>query len=182
MSEGATLFITENIQHDSPETRVWPDVLDAIYSHGGTAWLAVSESGTRDWSPEASQLFDQVGDVREREFFRAINLLQRVGLVKYEMRQDDEYDFVYLFLTEKGFDVAHDRELEDRHEETNSQVAFFTLILGFAAIIQGTASVLQIGDPGVELGLLLVILAITLTISLYQSKIGERISTTIDAL
>lgn len=170
MSDEVHLFVTERIENPNPEDRLWPRILNVIYTHGGSATLSICESGTQNWSADASPVYDCLRDVREKELFRSIQLLQRAGLITHEVHQNDGFDFFMLKLTERGFEVAHERELSDRQANTNQGLAFFTLILMLATIIQSSATALQVGNLNNKIILLLSILSITVALVFYQSK------------
>ncbi|WP_157969359.1 hypothetical protein [Haloplanus rubicundus] len=160
-----------------PESRVWPDVLDVIYSNGGsiTHWIEVQG----EWEYHDSAVIYRI-DAEEDRIQDAIDLLMSSELLKRVDQHGKGSHVRQLRLTKRGFEVAHERELMEKQQETmeqqretNQNLAFFTLILAFAAIIQTIAAALQLDNPSNQLLLLLIILVLTIAIAFYQSNPRE---------
>lgn len=152
------------------DERLWPEVLEVIYSNGGTVIHSTKMPDAGRWDDE-SEVVEELCNHSEEDVREAISLLERADLVKEE-REDWEGppDHVFLKLTSRGFEVAHERELKVKQQETNENLAFFTLILGFAAILQTVAAAVQIRKVSTSVGLLLLTLLLTLAIAFYQSQ------------
>ena len=158
------LAINYNLQGDN----IWPKILDIMYSTEGTATVEI----TADDNEEPTQvdiLLDQLDGISEPDMREAINLLSRAELVEKKQDSAGALKVEYLTLTKDGFEVAHERELSKNQEETNKNLAFFTLILGLAAILQTIAAALQIDQISMRILLLLLTLIVTVGLAIYQS-------------
>lgn len=87
----------------------------------------------------------------------SLSFLKRHRLIE---EQDDHY-----VLTEKGFDVARDREMQLSQLETNMHVAVFTFILSIAIVFQMIAQLSSFGQigwtiNGIVLALVIILLAL----------------------
>lgn len=87
----------------------------------------------------------------------ALSFLKRHQLIE---EQDDHY-----VLTEKGFDVAREREMQLSQLETNMHVAVFTFILSIAIVFQMVAQLSAFGQlgwtiNGIVLALVIILLAL----------------------
>lgn len=106
----------------------WAKVLDAIYRNAGN---------------DDTSLEEHV-DVSADSFDDAVGFLDRHGLIS---ESTDGYR-----LTEKGFDVARDREMQLSQLETNMHLAVFTFVLTLAIVVQTIPSLLEFGSAGMYAG------------------------------
>jgi len=152
---------------DSTEN-LWPDVLQYLYSSGGT--VVVSVRDTEASVQEVEYPLPDALNASMDDLHKAISVLHRAELI--EMKEDTVrgFEMFYLKLTKRGFEVAHERELAENQQETNENLAFFTLILGLAAILQTVAAAVQLGQVSMKIGLLLLTLILTLALAFYQSQ------------
>lgn len=159
----------EVVSFSNRDVQVWPDILESMYSTGGTILYSERNETDEDSGEERYLIYDQFAE-SQADVQAAIGLLKRAKLVEKKTDTLGKTEITYLQLTKRGFEVAHEREVTQEEQETNDNLAFFTLILGFAAIVQSIAAVLQLENPSNQIGLLLVLLAITMMIMLYQSE------------
>ena len=128
----------------------WAKILHTVYEEEEAAII-------RPYSDvqESYVLRSETG-LGESEVLRAIEYLERQGLTEREQFWEDESDEI-ISLTEKGFDVAHERQIQKEQQsliETQNNairnqskatdtLANFTIILGAAALIQAFAAVVS---------------------------------------
>jgi hypothetical protein len=122
---------------------------------------------------------DELSDLSEDELARSLDHLNKVGLVRASgtlgdgmVRDKGEVERIGG-LTPEGFKIAHERQLAEKEQQTKESLTFFTLILGFAAIVQATAAALQLENPSNTISLLLIIIVITFAMALYRTKVAE---------
>lgn len=145
----------------------WVEILDSLYESGGYAEVRFGPGGAITKS--SLPIFERI----DGEIAEDLVLLLKIELIE-TVKTDDDIDRMFVYLTEKGFDVAHERELRSTQQQNSKDIAFFTLILGFAAIVQGIAAAIQIQPVTAKLGLLLILLLLAITIALYSSDVGNR--------
>lgn len=132
----------------------WATVLQAIYR---------SNNGEIFWPLEDDKMDQTIEetDLTQEEEDRAISYLHEIGLLEHANRDRGRP----RELTQKGFDVAHEREMRNKQQalierqskaiESQSDVAEeqadatdtladFTIILGVAALIQALAAVISL--------------------------------------
>jgi hypothetical protein len=103
----------------------WAKVLNVIYSND-----RIQKEGSLD-------LIQDSLDKSRKETLEALSFLERHELIEEE---GDDY-----LLTEKGFDVARERDMQLSQLETNMHLAVFTFLLTVGIIVQ---AVYQIGRAG----------------------------------
>lgn len=111
----------------------WAKLLNFIYRNEG--------------DPHTAELKEHLA-VSDAVLMDAIEFLERHQLVE---SIDDGYR-----LTEKGFDVARDREMQLSQLETNMHLAVFTFMLTLAIVVQTVYQLLDLGQPGMIAGGLLI--------------------------
>lgn len=130
----------------------WAKVLDAFYEQDGYLVVptGISPIGTvserdGDLIFEEHIIFNQV-DVPKTSVTGILDYLTQVGLVRIDEDETDalneassETSFQSIKLTEKGFNVAHERAIENQQEETNNLIAAFTAALVLIAAIEAIA-------------------------------------------
>lgn len=163
------------------DVQVWPDILESMYYTGGTLLYSAHNEVDGESRERNLLIYDQF-DVSQTDVQTAVGLLKRAELVEMDTEPLKEREITYLKLTKRGFEVAHEREIAKEEQETNDNLAFFTLVLGFAAIVQGIAAALQLDDPSYQLGLLLILFLVTLMIAFYQSDPLKRFRALFDSL
>lgn len=130
----------------------WAKVLDAFYEQEGQLVVptGISPIGTvseedEDLMFEGHNIFNQV-NVPKTSVTGILDYLTEIGLVEIDRGETDalneassETDFQSIKLTEKGFNVAHEREIENQQEATNNLIAAFTAALVLIAAIEAIA-------------------------------------------
>jgi len=146
----------------------WAELLNAYYSNGGWMWRSTKDGESFPKLPQENNLHTyDYGEENHGKLYRAHNTLTRTGLVEQVEFSDigpqqasPQEHVLWSQLTEEGFNVAHERELSKSQQKANERVAFFTLILGFTAIIQAAIASLRLENSFNTLLFLVVILAI----------------------
>lgn len=154
------------------DSNIWPEILRVMYNSGGIGVVSVESSDTA-LSKAVTPLYDQIDGISTGDFSSAIQLMERADLVEQSKAKGFDTEFKVLKLTKRGFEVAHERELAEKQQESNENIAFFTLILAFTAILQTITAALQLNQLGTRIGILLIVLAITLLTALYNSQPRE---------
>lgn len=111
---------------------------------------------------------------------------QRIGMEKEEL--DEAVDYLTEMgllvkqqslcrLTLEGFEVAREHAQAERQHATNEQVAFFTVILGLATIVQAAAAAAALESTIDSIALLTIVGLIAIFVAVYnnetQKAIGE---------
>lgn len=112
---------------------IWAKVLQAVYESEDTGWR-----GSLDESENLSE--DEISD--------GLSFLERHDLVE----GTDE-----PVLTEKGFDVARQREMQRAQFEMNLFLAVFTFVLTLAIVVQAVYQLQSLGTVGHAVGGLLLV-------------------------
>lgn len=96
---------------------------------------------------ESHKLVTESG-LKTEEVDHALWFLREQGLIKQEGAGHKELEtgetqstHIEYELTEKGFDVAHDRELRNQQETHNRVLAAFTVLVGISALVQAVSVV-----------------------------------------
>lgn len=117
----------------------WAKVLEVFYEHN-----LGFEHDPENIPRNAVEKFNKY-DVDIIKNWDQLSYLKNVGLLEYETitvhpTADQTVDVTFLVLSEKGFDVAHKRELTTRQDNTNRMLTVVTVGLFIAALIQALAS------------------------------------------
>ncbi len=112
---------------------IWAKVLQAVYESEDTGWRR---------SLEASE------NLSEGEINDGLSFLKRHDLID---GMDDPV------LTEKGFDVARQREMQRAQFEMNLFLAVFTFVLTLAIVLQAVYQLQSLGTVGQAVGGLLLV-------------------------
>lgn len=137
----------------------WAKVLDAFYEQDGYLVVptGISPIGTlseedEDLIFEEHNIFNQV-DVPKTSVTGILDYLLQVGLVRSDEEETNALNeassktlFQSIKLTEKGFKVAHEREIENQQKETNSLIAAFTAALVLIAVVEAAAVIPLLGE------------------------------------
>jgi uncharacterized membrane protein YcjF (UPF0283 family) len=108
----------------------WAQVLQAIYR---------SNNGEIFW-PRGDDEIDQTiegTDLTQEEEDDAIVYLHEIELIEHADRDRGRP----RRLTQKGFEVAHERELRNQQEIHNRVLAAFTVLVGISALVQAVSVV-----------------------------------------
>ncbi|RKS84079.1 hypothetical protein BDK61_3479 [Haloarcula quadrata] len=153
----------------------WSKLLNIFLQNNGWMYNEYLEDVSYERLPDDHNIINY--QIHSNEDAAALNMLLRSGLVESVDAGDvgarpatSLEGVVWYKLTEKGFNVAHERQIAIENQETNESVALFTLVLGFTAIVQAIAAALQLDNITNQAALLTVILLITLLLLLYQSS------------
>lgn len=106
----------------------WAKVLQAVYEDED-----VGRSGT----------LQRVDGLTDQELEQGLSFLSRHGLIVGPEEP---------VLTEKGFDVARQREMQRSGFEMNLFLAAFTFVLSFAIVLQAVFQLRALGLPGYVAG------------------------------
>lgn len=117
----------------------WAQMLNVIYENGGSATYHEPRDG--GLSPENP--FIEETRLTEEEVHEAVDLLRNASLVRNVRTGGGSGEIVSLGLTEKGFDVAHERMIQERQERHDRVIAGFTVVLGVAALIQALKAIYE---------------------------------------
>lgn len=136
----------------------WAKVMNHLYESQGTVFLSDIE-GDEDHTYE--ELYDllhaEVGFSEEitnhRETSDMVHNMQEVGLIDYEVQQNG----CKIDLTEKGFDVAHEREMNRNQQMTNIGIGILTAFLVIGSLLQGYSAYLSHSNPSDQLALLSIV-------------------------
>ncbi len=138
----------------------WAELLNAYYQNGGWMWRKTLEDDSYPEFPTTNNLKAyKPDDMDHSQFYNIHNSLHRMGLVDSvefseiaPQNATPEEHVTWTRLTEKGFDVAHEREMVQRQDVTNQQaaktnkrIAELTVVLASAAIVQVLASLFSAG-------------------------------------
>lgn len=133
----------------------WTELLEAYYKHDGWMWRSTKQGESHPNLPKENNLKSyQDGDESIGDFYETHNILSRSGLVEnssiHEIgtnKAGADDNVIWTKLTEKGFNVAHEREMVRYQDTTNQQaaktnkrIAELTVVLASAAVIQALAS------------------------------------------
>lgn len=111
----------------------WAQVLYVIY------YIEEAAEYPRHGDEHENRLVEEteldVGEVRE-----AIDYMVRHGLAEYQeqdiQRKDDGDEQTWsIILTDKGFDIAHRREIAKRESATGYTIGVFTIVVAFSALL-----------------------------------------------
>jgi len=129
----------------------WAKVLFFIYGSNQISILAEIKE---------NHIIVEETDLDVEEVDGSLKTLQKWGLIKKEAYTakglllvdsdtsipDEESEYV---LTEKGFNVAHDREQNKKSQRINDSIRGLTVILAIAALIQAVSAVATVDKPEV---------------------------------
>lgn len=119
----------------------WGRVLDVLYEQEGKLYF-IPKEGVAPGHPLVKETGLDSDDVNP-----AIRRLRSVGLVElteHRMRDDTEDidqrgDFI--MLSQRGFEVAHDRDKANRQQQINKSLVLFT----FALVVVGVIDIIPSG-------------------------------------
>lgn len=121
----------------------WAKVLSALY--------AEEDSVYREIKGELSESHDLVTEsgLQTKNVDGALAFLRDQGLVDTEGAGHEVPEsggearstHIGYELTEKGFEVAHERELQNKQATQNRIVAAFTVLVGISALVQAVSAV-----------------------------------------
>lgn len=143
----------------------WATVLRAAYeSKGGTVqWVEAVDENHHQRKQEWPFDLREVTNLTNEEIEGAIRFAEQTDQLS-QVGSGVHYE-----LTQKGFDVAHERELRKEHQSlTESQndatdtLADFTIILGVTALVQALAAVVSVPRFEIPLALIYGILLVVL--------------------
>jgi len=94
-------------------------------------------------------------DIEQDDLKRILNHMEEIGLLEYKevpvsVAKEGEYyktKAANFTLSEKGFDVAHQRELNKGQKIINRDIRNLTIILAFTASIQALAAAFSVELP-----------------------------------
>ncbi len=145
----------------------WVQVLQVMHSAEYPYFNAPDERTF----PE-NHLFTAGAGLSQGEAFAAFRYLETVGLIEYQERHDR------YWITEKGFNVIHDRELANQQQElikqqnrTNQKLALLTVFIAISALAQAVVALqeaLTLNLKLVALGSLIVTVAIFIGSSKFE--------------
>jgi len=133
----------------------WVELLNAYYQNDGWMWRSTLTDTSYPELPEENNLYHyKDGDEEKGHFLEIENTLRRAGLVRSAeiaeigTRKAGAREHVsWTKLTEKGFNVAHEREMvryqnttSQQVVQTNKRIAELTVVLAGAAVVQALAS------------------------------------------
>ncbi|MBP1986205.1 hypothetical protein [Halolamina salifodinae] len=114
----------------------WATVLQAIYRSDNGAIFWPREDDTIDSTIEET-------DLSQEEEDDAISYLHNIGLIEHADRDRGRP----RRLTQKGFDIAHERELRNQQETHNRILSAFTVLVGISALVQAVSVVSTESGP-----------------------------------
>ena len=158
---------------DDPD---WEHVLTTIYETHGWCQVPTITDETPDHVRElASEKYDidKQTDISETRTSAAMDYLAGAGLIEqYEdktvVTEDGNGGVLAWQLTEKGFEVAHERELAEKSNDINYALVFFTLVL----VITEAVGVAPIGAGFRVLASLIILVG--LVVAVWRTDILER--------
>lgn len=121
----------------------WTEVLEYFYQNRETVQYLVGERVS-----ESSDIAESL-KLEAHEIDEILNDMEDLGLLDIEFSPTihGEYktEMVTYSLSEKGFNVAHDREQNERSKEINQSLVMLTWILAGAALIQAVVAIFTSG-------------------------------------
>jgi hypothetical protein len=146
----------------------WRILLKKMYEKGReNRFYQMRETDVDDSHP----LMEEIPELTAEEFNSAVNFLLRNDLI------DGNEEGVFA-LTTKGFEVARDIEQSRLQNQTNTQIAWFTLIIALVEIVSITRLITV--DQGRSANIALGVIAITLTglavASIFKPDLMHKVS------
>lgn len=128
----------------------WARLLSELYNREESIKIPLQEE-SHDLSMEDIRN-ENLEDFQQEELETSIDFLAENGMIEYHYdgkeHRNDSPDYQVLQITTKGFDVAHDRELQKSQQELsrdnkqiNQGIMVLTVILALSALIQAVSSV-----------------------------------------
>lgn len=121
-------------------------ILGVVYEENGYVAYPTGADG----DPPSNTVFVRETDLTPQEAHRAVNHGRRAGLVETVENVDE----VGIRFTTEGFTIAHEQQWRERQydlvksqNEASGTLATFTVILGAAALVQASVSVLTATWP-----------------------------------
>lgn len=169
---------------DSPDLT---EAVQVVYENGGWMWTSVL-SRTEDnekwaddsWVEDIVGLINSLPSAKEvqlnSDLWVALSQAEIAGLIRTEghtfsSQSESGIPLLTYHLTTEGFNVAHEREMMKQQQQTNENLAFFTFILMFAALLQAAAAMVQLRELGSSLIGLFGVLILSITVAFYNSGI-----------
>ena len=118
----------------SNNNRKWAVVLLYLYDKGPILYDSDNELGESH-----NQVSDL--DLTVEELTNTLSRMRNWNLVEYNTSTEDGVVKKKYTLTEKGFNVAHQREQNNSREEINRSLVLLTWILAASALIQAFSAV-----------------------------------------
>lgn len=140
----------------------WPKILQEIYRKQ-EHWQYFGEGEPQGYHDEDHPLRENT-DLTGKELEAGVSFLTDMGLV-------EEKDDGFLYLTEEGFDVIRQRELQTSNLVTNRALVFFTLILAISTVFDS-----MVGLYGLEewISTSLAVIMVGAILSLYYLTRKQR--------
>lgn len=156
---------------DEPD---WAKVLEVLYNEEDSVYREIEGelSSSHDLVEKSELTVDEVNSALV--FLREQGLVEQEGVgQRVTKNEEEQWTHIKYELKEKGFDVAHERELRKKQQnlteeqkEATDTLADFTVILGVTALVQALAAVVSASRYNVPLAMIYVGL---LTILWYKS-------------
>lgn len=117
---------------------------------------------------ESNDIVQKTG-MEPKKIEETLEHMNNIGLV------DDSYPpisgeknltMVKFSLSEKGFDVAHNREMNDRQRSTNQVLTVLTIFVAIGSVLQGYSAYLSHEEPMEQIALLGAIMLVLVLIAL----------------
>ncbi|GAB6880153.1 hypothetical protein JCM17823_24270 [Halorubrum gandharaense] len=126
----------------------WSKILDYLYTSQETVDYHRHELETmgisRDLSIDGNDLRNELDNMVEMGIIDKSDLYKNTASFV-----SDNSDMTRYTLSQKGFDVAHERQQKIRSEKTNKSIRNLTVILAIAALIQAISTVATVEMPEV---------------------------------
>ena len=145
----------------------WAKVLSYLYRENSEIYPSTSEkydiAGKTD-HPPIEEVLDRT-ELTQEEIIDVLDEMDSVGIVNQEDRyvntSGSKVRYSIYTLSKKGFDVAHDREMDERQTRVNIGIALLTVFLMVGSMLQAYSAFLN-SDTGNQflLAILLVIMAV----------------------
>lgn len=143
----------------------WAKLLKLLYESQGTIFLIDPEGDNEHTYKELYNLLSKEVDFSNKitnhlEASEMIHNMQEVGLIHYNIQPYG----IQIKLSEKGFDVAHEREISKSRQKTNRKSTNLSAYLVLGIIAQALSSFLAPNRPWANILYLLVLLGILLLV------------------
>lgn len=153
----------------------WAKLLIHVYQNEGQLFLIgpynEDEGSFQSFYEEIREDIDFSEEISEEsDLTVTLHQMHEFGLIDYELQEHG----CRIELKEKGFDVAHDREMNRNQQRTNLGVGVLTAFLAVGSILQGYSAFLSIESFWNRLALTVVlVIMLVLGISVIGMMMGK---------
>lgn len=143
----------------------WAKILSYLYEEQEEIWYL-------DSIPDSSDIVEETGlppeEIEEYLFdMHDLGLLEKSVQTQPDYSNNLEYvDPIAFSISSKGFDVAHDREMNANQQRTNIGIGILTVFLAIGSLLQGYSAFLS-HDGLIDQLFLLIMIALLVIFGLH---------------